>query len=209
CGFYAIGKFVGKLLLNRAERVTDTWREVFSLHEVRHRFQRRIGLDYGGGGNIPERERVVLYWMNEADARLTGILYAFEKAERGDKSQLQAVADDQTMINAFYKTLNQDRTNVPEAARMAMLAFLEQKSFLADYANSTLDWIDQARKAYDPEQPATTLLSREKLMKMGEIGYGNYMTDAVIDAFDQAFSPENYQSLKTARANKGGRVCRL
>lgn len=209
CGFFLYGQYSGSLVLNPAERVNEKKRTATAVHEMRHRFQKSLGLDYGAGLNVQERERVVLYWLTEADARLASILYAFEKAEQGDDSYMRSLHDDQKMINAFYRTLNPDKTNVAEAARASMLAFLEQRNFLNDYANSTLDWVDGNKRGFNPEQAATMLLESEKLSKMGEIGYGNYMTGDVIETFNKAFSAELYQSLKTARTLKGGRVCKL
>ena len=208
CGYFSIGRYYEVLSLNPAESVSDRERTSSAMHEIRHRFQRALGIRYGIEGNVPERERVVMNWLIEADARITSILFAFEQAEKGNKSYLDAMRGDKKMVEAFYKKLNPERTNVSEAAHASMLAFLQQKGLMMNYANATLGWISDNHMEFHPKAPVTPLLVTGTLLEMGKIGYGNYMSQEIVDSFSKAFSQKDFKELKAARAKKSkGPVC--
>jgi hypothetical protein len=210
CHFFKFGTSENEnISLNPAARVTDAVRELTLVHEARHSFQRTIGIGYSNTDNMPEAERVIIYWVMEADARMASVLYAYEKMLYGEPAYRQALVDDigdGIMMRAFEESVRHNG-DIAGAVRAGMLTFLKQPQIPLHYANITAEWINDHHKAFDPEKPVNSLYESAAMTKLGETGFGNYDPHAVVMAFAKSFTDKDYKHLIKSRVARGGPVC--
>ena len=181
------------------------------VHELRHKFQ----LDtLGGDGwlttprNVPGRERVLINWLTEADARLAAVVYAWEMAQRGDRKyadDLRKNAWYRPLLTAFEASLAQKPGDMKAAMQAVILAFTQVPPLARNYANAAMDYIERAGARFNPREAAATVMDAVSLQRIGAAEpYGNYIDAGFIAEFSGKFTDADFDALVKVRALSGG-----
>ena len=209
CDVIYFGKYHNNVVrLNPAQRVGDVTRVLFTVHEARHGVQEEFGITPFANGNIPEEERVAMYWLAEADSRLATLLFAWERSQQGNYKYLDWVrnnVDHAPMLKAFEKSLERQPGSMQAAMQAGFLGFLQAKTLARSYANEIADWVEKDGRSFDPARRHDTLFNEQNLAAMGQFGsYGLYLTPEVIRTLKDSFTTADYRVLTDLRRRAGG-----
>ena len=179
-----------------AERLTETL-----VHEGRHAQQDARGLNWHSSGNVRPEERLAINWMKEADARLAGIVFAYEMQQAGEPEHMRILKRDtwyRPMIRAFERSLAQNPDDMLEAMRSSLKAFRGGYGLSRHYDGSIIKWLGDNEVEYDPDKPARTLLTDRTMMRLGDMApYGNYMNEELMDFIRNSISSDYVAGLES------------
>jgi hypothetical protein len=212
CGFFTLGVYYSggsklvKLNSNPARELTVIRTLV---HEGRHKEQDDVGALLIPPGNYMEHEYLIKKWTTEADARLSAILYGYERAQKGDLThinKLRRSSGYSFLLSAFENSLANDPNDMHEAMRSVIKAFRRNRSLARNYDNNMIDQLERLKYSFNPGKPVETILTDDLLNSVGEIGsYGNYMNQDLMSFIRSSVSYQDYKDLKDLRQAAGGR----
>lgn len=207
CGNYLIGKMnaaENTLTLNPSEKVSHYRRVTTTAHELHHKKQYKTGVSYSMEGNVPERQRVIMELMMEADARVSEIIFVHKMEQSGHPEYAEIHRSSKNMaplLRAFEDSLATNPTDFPAAMRASFLEFMKQDKLKTSYANKVMKSIEKNKRAFDPAKESYDLLSDENLHRLGEISAYNYMDDDGFKNFirTELFTDNDYKHLVELR----------
>lgn len=210
CGFFTVGAYypgLNIISLNPSTRLSDETIIKTLVHEARHKkTEDAHQLPYFG--NVPEWERITRMFITEADARMTSVVFAYEKKKQGDGRYWNALLRSsgyRPIVKAFDKSLSQNPKDMKAAMRAGMWAFFEMPHYTRNYANNVVAWIEKYDFHFDPDRPASHMVTDSYMKSVGQSGsYGNYMNDALMQKVRTAYTQDDYNKLAKARAESGG-----
>lgn len=179
----------------------DRLMETF-VHEIRHAEQDARNVHWYKRGNIREEQRVMIQWLTEADARLAGIVFAYEMQQAGNSKFMNRVKRDswyRPMVRAFEKSLKDNPGDIHRAMRQSLKAFRATTGLAKHYDYKVASWANKRHRSFDPKSPEKILVTDELLKRIGDMGpYGNYMNDEMMDFIRGSVTPEYYSALKNS-----------
>jgi hypothetical protein len=206
-GYITLGEFdVGRNRIRiNPESPEDPYKRTKTLlHELRHSEQYEFGKNPSSWGNYKETDRIALLWLEEADARLRSLLYAYEMEQQGNTAYMEQLRLDNNhryMAEGFINSLEEKPDDFPAAMRAAIRAFSNDSNMMCSYSNGIAKWIEDSGRDFNPVRGRKELLSDKMLLTVGYVdGYGQYMNEEFMDFIRNSISDEYYKKIKSARS---------
>jgi hypothetical protein len=189
-----------QLSLNPARWIDNYTRAIAVNHELRHYWQDNAGLSEFREGNIPEAQRFAMNWVREVDARLSGVVFVFEKGKGGSPEYLAEIRRRDSsvvpLLEAFENSLRKNPEDRAAAMRAGFMASLKMNKLMESYADNVAEWIEKNDGGFDPFLDSFDLLNDQDLKKL------DYMDEDLIRVIRNLYQDKTIRS-KSARSAPG------